>query len=96
MRTLPIDRETLEILDEYIRRGKPISKEGRVPDDHTDRLVLAGTRAKAVPLSDDAKRRVHEIMQEWILINEMAIALGVKLTKHDYREFMLRKMGGTG
>jgi len=69
---------------------------GRVPDDDVDRLVLAGTRANAVSLSDEAKRQVDEIVQEWFLINEMAIALGIKLTKHDYREFMLRKMGVTG
>ena len=30
VRTLPIDRGTLEMLDEYIRRGEPISREGRV------------------------------------------------------------------
>jgi len=30
VRTLPIDRGTLEMLDEYVRRGEPISREGRV------------------------------------------------------------------
>ncbi len=54
------------------------------------------TRAKAMPLSGEAKRRVDEIIREWFQINEMAIALGVKLTKGDYRQFMLRKIGVTG
>jgi len=69
---------------------------GKVPDDNVDRLILAGTRAKAVPLSSEAKTQVDEIIAEWFQINEMAIALGVKLTKHDYREFMLHKIGAKG
>ena len=69
---------------------------GKVPDDDVDRLILAGTRAKAVPLSGEARTRVDEIIAEWFQINQMAIALGIRLTKHDYREFMLRKIGVKG
>ena len=69
---------------------------GKVPDDDVDRLSLAVTRAKAMPLSGEAKSRVGEIIREWFQINQMAIALGVTLTKHDYREFMLRKIGAKG
>ena len=69
---------------------------GKVPDDDVDRLLLAKIRAKAMPLSGEAKSRVDEIIREWFQINQMAIALGVTLTKHDYREFMLRKIGAKG
>jgi hypothetical protein len=46
-----------------------------------------------VELSDTAKKRVDEILEEWIEINKMVIALGIHLTKRDYREFMLHKLG---
>lgn len=56
---------------------------------------MVGT-ATIVPLSVEARRQVDEIISEWARLNQMAIALRVHLTKHDYREFMLRKIGVKG
>jgi len=64
-----------------------------VPDRTVERLKLAVETSKVVPLSDSARKRVDQIILEWMEINQMAIALGIHLTKHDYREFMLRKIG---
>jgi len=64
-----------------------------VPDDGADRLKLAVATAKAVPLSDEARKRVDEILVKWFQINEMATALGITLTKRDYRDFMLCEIG---
>jgi hypothetical protein len=64
-----------------------------VPDSTAERLGLMVSTANVVPLSAEQKRQVDEILKEWICLNELALALGVHLTKHDYREFMLRKIG---
>jgi hypothetical protein len=66
---------------------------GSIPDDNVERLKLAVTRASIVPLSAEERRQAKEIVEEWTRLNLMALALGVHLTKHDYREFMLRKIG---
>ena len=68
-------------------------EEATVPDRTVERLKLAWETSKAVDLSDPARKRVDEILEEWIEINKMVIALGIHLTKRDYREFMLHKLG---
>lgn len=67
---------------------------GEVPDDGIARIELAVGRMRAVAetLSPNDKSRAYEIMNEWTRVNGLALALGIKLTKHDYRDFMLRKL----
>jgi len=67
-----------------------------VPNGTVERLQLMVGTATIVPLSVEARRQVDEIISEWARLNQMAIALRVHLTKHDYREFMLRKIGVKG
>jgi hypothetical protein len=69
---------------------------GEVPNGTAERIKLAVTRAMTMPLSTDERRVVEEIVKEWTRLNMMALALGVHLTKHDYREYMLRKIGVKG
>jgi hypothetical protein len=69
---------------------------GEVPNGTVERLKLALTRASISPLSAEERRRAEEIVKEWANLTSMALALGVHLTKHDYREFMLRKIGVKG
>jgi hypothetical protein len=67
-----------------------------VPDSTSERLKLMVSTANVVPLSAEERRQVDEILKEWTRLNQLALALGVHLTKHDYREFMLRKIGVKG
>lgn len=69
---------------------------GSIPDDNVERLELAVTRATLMPLSVEERRQAEEIVKQWARLNSMALALGVHLTKHDYREYMLRKIGAKG
>ena len=43
--------------------------------------------------SDDEKRLVEDAIREWSRIYRLAAAVGVHFTKHDYRDFMMRKLG---
>ncbi len=67
-----------------------------VPNDTVDRLELMLARATVIPLSPEQRSQVKEIVGEWTCLNQLALALGVHLSKHDYREFMLRKIGVKG
>jgi hypothetical protein len=67
-----------------------------LPESMNDRLMLAAAMVKVVPPSSPSRGRVEEIISEWASITQMAIALNITLTKHDYREFMLRKIGAKG
>jgi len=69
---------------------------GKVPNGAADRIELMFTRATGIPLSPEEKSQVAGIIGEWTRLNLLALALGVHLTKHDYREFMLLKIGVKG
>jgi hypothetical protein len=69
---------------------------GEVPDSTVERLKLMVSTADIVPLSAEERRQVDEILKKWTRLNQLALALGVHLTKHDYREFMLQKIGVKG
>jgi hypothetical protein len=82
-----------------IRRYQMARKwpKGKIPDDTVERLKLASIRAATTTSSSpEERKRVDQILNEWASMNILALALGVHLTKHDYREFMLRKIGVKG
>jgi hypothetical protein len=68
-----------------------------IPDDDAQRLLLMQRRAlimlKEGSFSAEEKQLIEDAITEWSRVYKLGIALGIHFTKHDYRNFMMKKLG---